>query len=277
VGWYYSLSPSNKFKFERTNLTYGTTKEFEILVPAITHNYFYDDDDGGTGLDPQTSYKYRVAAYHPEFPGYTPWSDPATGTTFDTPFEPTFEASLSVDSEEWQGRCLVQQVTGLAKGGRQLRITVRASSVSSSFVDRLFISKPDPTRGPYASASDLIEVHPKFEVRANRALTLPAIRYTVDEHQPLLIAVDFSTSPPAAPSGIRYTDVRRLPVFDVLFRRVGLSLWRGLPNWLGFWRRGFGPQGRAYWTVGAEAALKDRSPNYIQEDRIYFIEKIDVR
>jgi hypothetical protein len=50
LSWYYSLSPSNKFKFERTNLTYGTTTEFEIAVPAITHNYTFDDDDSGIGL-----------------------------------------------------------------------------------------------------------------------------------------------------------------------------------------------------------------------------------
>jgi hypothetical protein len=46
-------------------------------------------------------------------------------------------------------------------------------------------------------------------VPANRTLTLPAIRYTLDERQPLLIAIDFSNS---APSGVKYINVRRLPV-----------------------------------------------------------------
>ncbi len=268
LSWYYSLSPSNKFKFERTNLTYLTTKEFEISVPAITHDYTFDDDDGGVGLDPQTSYKYRVAAYHPEFPGYTPWSDPATGATLDAPFEPAFEASLGLDSEGWQGRCLVQQITGLARGGRQLRLVLRASSVNPAYVDRLWISKPDAAGDPYDSAGDLVEVHPKLIVPANRTLTLPAIRYTLDEHQPLLIAIDFSNG---APSGVKYINVRRLPVFDVMLRRFGSS-----PRFA-FWRGGFGPQGRAYWTAGAQASLRDRGPNYIQENRIYLIEKIEVR
>jgi hypothetical protein len=271
LSWYYSLSPSNKSKFERTNLTYLTTKAFEITVPAITHNYTFDDEDGGVGLDPQTSYKYRVAAYHPELPGYTPWSDPATGATLDAPFEPALDASLGLDSEGWQGRCLVQQITGLARGGRQLRLGLRASSANPAYVDRLWISKPAPTGDPYDSADDLVEVYPKLIVPANRTLTLPAIRYTLDANQALLIAVDFSTSPPAPPSGLRYTNVRRVPVFDVMLRRFGSS-----PRFA-FWRGGFSPQGRAYWTAGAQASLRDRDPNYIQENRIYLIEKIDVR
>jgi hypothetical protein len=271
--WYYSLSPSNKFKFERTNLTYGTTTELEIAVPAITNNYTFDDDDSGFGLDPQSSYSYRVAAYHPEFPGYTPWSSPATGATLDAPFEPAVQAALGLDSQGWQGRCLVQRISGFSKGGRQLRLVVRASSSRPAYVDRLLISKVDPNGDPYDAAGDLVEVAPKFEVPANRSVTLPAIRYTLDPTQPLLIAIDFSSSPPAAPSGVSYMNVFRLPVFDVMLRMLGMS------NRIAFLRRrfGFGPLGRAYWIQGAQAALRDRGPGFTQEDRIYFIEKIEVR
>jgi hypothetical protein len=271
--WYYSLSPSNKFKFERTNLTYGTKTEFEIAVPAITHNYTFDDDDGGIGLDPQTSYSYRVAAYHPEFPGYTPWSSPATGTTFDAPFEPAVQASLGLDSQGWQGRCLVQRISGFSKGGRQLRVVVRASSTKPAYVDRLFISRVAPSGDPYDSASDLVEVAPKFQVDAGRSLTLSAIRYTLDPNQPLLIAVDFSPSPPAAPSGVSYMDVFRIPVLDAILRMLGMS------NLMAPLRRrfGFGPLGRAYWAPGAQASLADRGPGFTQEERIYFVERVEVR
>jgi hypothetical protein len=37
------------------------------------------------------------------------------------------------------------------------------------------------------------------------------------------------------------------------------------------------PVGRAYWHVGEEAALKLRSANYDWDNRIYLIEKIEVR
>lgn len=273
LSWSYALSPA-AFRFERTNLTTQTTTEFEFSIPVVIQNYTFDDDDNGAGLDPQTSYRYRVAGYHSELYAYTPWSAPATGTTLDAPFEPTFKASLGLNAPGWQGRCLVQQLTELTKGGgRELRITVRASSASPAYVDGLFVSKPNPAGDPYDSASDLMEVHPKFEVPANGTLTLPAIRYVVDLHQPLLIAVDFSRSPPAPPSGIAYTNVWRLPVFDVMLRRSGLS--RRLGGWRG--RFGFGPLGRAYWTTGAQAALRDRGPSFTQEDRIYFIERVEVR
>jgi hypothetical protein len=55
LSWYYSLSPSNKFKFERTNLTYLTTKEFEVIVPAITHNYTFDVTTAASASILQTS------------------------------------------------------------------------------------------------------------------------------------------------------------------------------------------------------------------------------
>jgi hypothetical protein len=35
--------------------------------------------------------------------------------------------------------------------------------------------------------------------------------------------------------------------------------------------------GAAYWHVGAEAALRDRTANWTKQNRIYLIEKIEVR
>jgi hypothetical protein len=289
--WYYRREDISRYAFERTNLTFLTTEQFEVTSPTPVANppgyqggrtWAFDD----TGLDPQTSYRYRLrGAVHP--PGdpevvgvYGDPNDQAnilTATTINTPFEPAFQASLNLDSGGWEGYCLVQRITGFSRTGSQLRITVRASSDTPSYVDRLFISKPDPAGGPYDSASDLMEVHPKFEVKANRTLTLPAVRYTLHEHEPLLIALDFSSSPPAPPSGVKYQDVVPLPFLDVVSRWFGTRRGFGLRRSFGWWRRGFGPQGRAYWTAGAEAAVRNRSPNYTEEDRIYFIDKIEVR
>jgi hypothetical protein len=116
-------------------------------------------------------------------------------------------------------------------------------------------------------------VAPKFQVDAGRSLTLSAIRYALDPNQPLLIAVDFSSSPPAGPSGVTYMDVFRIPVFDAILRLLGM------PRLIASLRRrfGFGPLGRAYWVPGAQASLTDRGPGFTQEERIYFVERIEVR
>ena len=97
------------------------------------------------------------------------------------------------------------------------------------------------------------EVSPKFDVPSGQALTLPWVPYTLDAEQPLLIAVDFKSPP--WPSAIRYRPVKT-----------------------------FGPGGKpivpvgvAYWFAGEKAALRNRGANDGSANRIYFIEKIEVR
>jgi hypothetical protein len=265
LSWRYNYYPLGKFSFQRKNLTLKTTAQFDVHVdppntPPSAQHYTFDDIGGGTiltRLDPQTSYEYRVAALVE--PGlFSPLSDPVIGTTPNTPFEPTFEALLLNDEGGWEGYCLVQRIGRLKQSGTQVQLTLRASSVSAAFIDRIYISQPDPAGdNPYDSADDLIEVNPKFEIPAGQALTLPWVRYILDVGQPLLIAVDFSTSPPAPPSGIRWRPAK---------------MHGGPPGQPVFFSAGVG-----YWRAGAEAALRNRSANYVPEDRIYLIEKIAVR
>jgi hypothetical protein len=268
LSWHYNDYPwRDQFHFQRKNLTSQTTAEFDAdIVRSHTGHYTFDDIGGGTvltRLDPQTSYEYRVAAYVAVWNAgeiLGPFSDPVTGTTPNTPFQPTFEASLLNDEGGWQGYCLVQRIEGgrLLQSGTQVQLTLRASSVSAAYIDRIYISKPDPAgNNPYDSADDLIEVNPKFEIPAGQAVTLPWVRYILDVGHPLLIAVDFQSSPPAPPSGIRWRPAK---------------MHGGRPGHPVSFSAGVG-----YWRKGAEAALRNRSANYVPEDRIYLIEKIAVR
>ena len=76
-----------------------------------------------------------------------------------------------------------------------------------------------------------------------RDVTLTGIDYKLDNGQPLLIAVDFATSPP---SGVAYIET--------------------VPE-----------EVTAYWKHGvAEAGQSSRSDDYQEEPRIYLIEKIEV-
>ena len=215
-----------------------------------------------TELDPQTSYRYRVGAIHP--PGDPEWSgvygDPneqITATTLNTQFGPTFENTLRYDEEAWEGWCLVQRIEphGLSRTGKQVVLTLRASSANQygAFIERVYISKADPAGYPYTPAGDLAEVNPKFDIPAGQTVTLPPVRYKLDKEQPLLIAFDFKIPP--WPSGIAYRPVKS---FGPLGRPIV-------------------PVGVAYWYEGEEAARSDRSANYGSANRIYLIEKIEVR
>jgi hypothetical protein len=121
LSWHYNDYPwRDQFHFQRKNLTSQTTAEFDAdIVRSHTGHYTFDDIGGGTvltRLDPQTSYEYRVAAYVAVWNAgeiLGPFSDPVTGTTPNTPFQPTFEASLLNDEGGWQGYCLVQRIEGV--------------------------------------------------------------------------------------------------------------------------------------------------------------------
>jgi hypothetical protein len=258
--WWYPRE-ATKYTFERTNLTTLITEPFEVTSPTphpdSSEAWMFDDSD----RDPQTSYRYRVCAVHESgvHSGNTLCSeDTITATTIDTPFRPTFENTLRYNEEGWEGWCLVQRIEphGLSRKGKQVVLTLRASSANQygAFIERVYISKADPAGYPYTPADDLTEVNPKFDIPAGQAVTLPAVRYKLDKDQPLLIAVDFKVPP--WPSGIAYRPVK-----------FG-------PGPLG---RPIVPVGVAYWYEGEEAARRDRSANYGWANRIYLIEKIEVR
>jgi len=240
--WTFADPAAATFEFEREKIPDRATEIFEASTSP------FDD----TGLEPATSYRYRVRAVFSD--GETSgWSSPVTGTTLS--FEPTFSETLIADEAGWEGYTLVQRIEAarLSRSGTQVKLTLRASSVSDASIDRIYLSQPDPTGDPYDSAADLIKVHDTDDgssaivVPANTAVTLPAtipaVNYNLDEGRPLLIAVDFSGAPP---SGISYRDA------VLAEEAVG------------------------YWHAGAEAAVRDRAPAYTPEARIYLVEKIEV-
>ena len=255
--WFVGVGEPAKYVFGRTNLTTLITESFEVTSPTRVGSEAWMFDD--TDLDPQTSYRYRVAAVYegPNTFGTLRSEDTITATTIDTPWGPTFENTLRYNEEGWEGWCLVQRIEphGLSRRGKQVVLTLRASSANQygAFIERIYISKADSAGYPYTPADDLKEVNPKFDIPAGQAVTLPAVRYTLDKEQPLLIAVDFKTPP--WPSGIAYRPVKS-------WGPLGQPIL---------------PVGVAYWYQGEEAARRDRSANYGSANRIYLIEKIEVR
>jgi hypothetical protein len=239
--WKWSDYPSapTKFQFERTNPD-STTTPFEILNPPASP---YDD----TGLAPATSYQYRVRSVYSDG-STTNWSARVTGTTLQ--FEPTFAEVLTRDSSGWQGYTLVQRIEAvrLFRSGTQVQITVQASSVSDTSIDRVYISQANPTGKPYDSFSDLTAVYDSstqpFVVPKMNSRPLPVVTYSLDHTQPLLVAVDFS--PPPAASGIKYTGP--VPATEAV----------------------------AYYHLGAEAKLNVRSVNYVSTSNIDLITVIAV-
>ena len=169
----------------------------------------------------------------------------------------TFSETLNADDAlNWQGYCLVQRIEAvrLSKSASQIKVTLRA--VSNAYIDRVYISRADPAGDPYDSAADLMAVWTTpFVIPANKAVTLPdpslippnvfslaEIHYDLDEGQPLLIAVDFSATPP---SRIRCNKAVT-------------------PD-----------QACAYFKIGAEAAKANRA-SYSPYQGVYLIEKIEV-
>jgi hypothetical protein len=254
VTFHYVIEEISTFRFRRRNLTLGTTKEIDFVVNPGSYTHMFNDN----GLDPATSYTYQVAAVHPpDFPvlaGYVYWNTsqiPVTATTLDTAGDLWFETTLLYDSAGWEGRCLVQRIEPrvLSQGGTQFQLTLRASSSApyGAFIDRVTIGRWTVGAGkPYDSADVPREVAPKFDIRGGESLTLPWVPFKLPAQDPLLVAVDFKYPP--WPSAIRYRPVKPL-------LRVGT----------------------AYWRAGAEAALSPRSENYQAENRIYLIERIQVR
>ena len=168
----------------------------------------------------------------------------------------TFSETLNADGTGWEGYCLVQRIEAvrLSRSGKRVRLTLRASSTSDAYIDRIYISRPAPAGDPYDSAADLTQVNflvtlppGALVIPAGQSVTLPLgpsqdITYNLDEGQPLLIAVDFSAT---HPSGIKCT--------------------KAVPT----------EQACAYYKSGAEAAKPDRS-GFTQLPGIYLIEKIEI-
>lgn len=207
VTWRYSGSGATGFEVERTKLPEEVRDTFPVAGSDIRA---VDDDDEGVGLKGETIYRYRVRAVLADGEGGA-WSEPVEGSTL--PFQTTFswtadEQAAARDSSGWQGYCLVQRIepARLSLSGEQVRITLRASSVGNAVIDRVTISRADPTPGadPYDSGVDLTELASAlFVVQANGVRTLEPINYVLDAGQPLLIAIDFN---PASTSEVKGVD-----------------------------------------------------------------------
>lgn len=62
-------------------------------------------------------------------------------------FFETFSETLNADDPGWEGYCLVQRIEAvrLSRSGTRVKLTLRASSVSKAYIDRIYISRPNPT------------------------------------------------------------------------------------------------------------------------------------
>jgi hypothetical protein len=181
----------------------------------------------------------------------------------------TFSETLGNNEADWEGCCLVQRIepVRLSRSGSSVRLTFRASSLNvngDAYIDRISISQADPDAGSvpgkekYDSAPDLVLVDMltmlapldgsppgPMVIPAGNTQTLYIDVYNLAAWQPLLIAVDFSYTPPSA---VKCT------------KNVPLD------------------QACAYYSKGAWAAKPDRSAltQWTQWPGIYLIEKIEV-
>jgi hypothetical protein len=227
--WHSDGAPQ-KYQFERTDPD-GNIVNFDAPSPAVA----FDD----TGLEPATSYRYRVREILANGDA-NDWSAPVTGTTL--PFTSTYAKTLTVPSAPWEGYTLVQRIEAAQLGptGPHVRITVQASSASDTSIDRVYISQHDSAGKPYDSAADLTAVYDStanqqqpFIVPAGTTKSLPIVAYTINKFQALLIAIDFSAAP-----GSGAEQAPSVPISEAT------SYFLPPP--------------------AGEAALRTRSPNYLQ-------------
>lgn len=257
--WTWGGPPAARFKFERLKVGNLTPVPFEATTSP------FDDNDENKGLVPATNYLYRVQAVFSD--GDTsPWSADTPnvlGTT--RALQNTFQAPTPVpgteppweDSSGWEGYSLVLRIEAarLSTSGAWVRLTIRGSPIDNNYarIKTISISRADPVVGmdPYDSADDPVLIASDILLAPKQKLHIPdvnrpAINYSLDHDQHLLIAVDFD--------GVTASSIGSLPV---------------PPDWLG--------TVVAYWNQLPNAAmLKDRPTGYTPDDYIFLIEEIEV-
>jgi hypothetical protein len=251
------------FHFVRTNPD-GTETPFD--ANPSTSPFATDD----MSLQPATTYGYRVQAVlndgsSTDFSPAPPAPPlPATTLPFTNTFHQTLTGPGTDNGIDWQGLTLVQRIDPgrlSTSGTQQVILTLVAGSDVSAAIDRIYISRPDPTAAmtdPLTYQPDAADLKPvatsPFPVPPSGhdadhpvVLTLSPANYALDHTKALLIAVDFTAPPGATESWIRFANVN--------------------PG-----------EGTAYYIQGAEASNMTRSANYNRIDnRIYFIANIDVK
>jgi hypothetical protein len=227
-----------RFEVERTKMGNPPDPPFDAAGSP------FDD----RGLDEGTEYNYRVRAI---LTGSDPtdWSNPVKETT--RMYTNTFEAALTSSEAGWGGYTLVQRIEAvrLTTDGTQVRITLRAGA-GEAHIDRVYISQPAAVGDPYDSGADLTAINAtQIVVPANTNVVLGPIAYALDQAKPLLIAIDFAPSP-AADSVIAF-ETSGANDASAYFQDFSAA-------------------------PPPQAALADREPGYLNESRIYLVEKIEV-
>ena len=227
-------------------------------IGTVAGNSFSDTGADIGGLSGGTTYEYQVSATvvdgfedSVEQPVNSAPSAIASATALG--FTTAFTATLTTDQPGTQAICLVQRLraalfpTNLT--GTQVRITLAGPSAGSITLNRILISRPDPTIGadPYDSGPDLTDLVPGGGVTtlaAGGSAILGPVNYVFDSSQDLLIAFDISGT--QGPFNLRNTSP--LPGADQ-FGQFGL----------------------------AEAGTPNRTTGYgVAQNILYFIEKIEV-
>jgi hypothetical protein len=230
VEWTFDFDTPTKFQLERD----GT-----IAADLDGAARMFDDD---SGLAEGSEHSYRVRAFFGD--DWTDWSPAVPGKTLT--FLPTFSAALGEDEPNWADYCLVQRIepVRLSRSGPQVRITIQSSSTADLTIDSIFISQVAAGGDDYDSDVDLTQVASAVTVPANTSLVLPPLRYALDHTQPLLVAVDFSSTPGSG-------NVRRARLLS-------------------------GSEARTFYKVVRESGVNDRQADYTPVDAITLVEKIEV-
>lgn len=181
--------------------------------PDPTYNFFTTlNEIDDTELLSDTLYRYRARYTNPQ----SPWSPPKEVTTLAL-VDALNIGELNLEEGGWQGHCLVQRFEPnvLLRSGGLVSITLRVPPLGLS-IDRIYISAADLSPGvdAYDSVDYRAAIHeivfkpalvvPPSPLVLTRTLILPAISYALDRTKPLLIAVDFSSTPE---SGLMYREV----------------------------------------------------------------------
>lgn len=255
LSWTNASTVATEFTLDRRALPGGTITP--ILLPDPTSTSFSDSER--TGLVDGTTYEYRVFAtvngvensvgqVVSSLPAVQTATTPVPNVAFAAP-PGTFTSDQA--SAAGEGICQVQRFgpTVLVSNvtGTEVRLTLRGANAGSLTLDRVFISRPDPTIGadPYDSGPDLTDLAPGAgtTVPAGGTATVGPVSYNFDSSQDVLVAVDVS---------------RTLGQGNLRF---------GALNGTDTYAR----------TATAEAGVQDRGPNYITAtNNLFLIEKIEV-
>ena len=245
VEWTYDKD-TNAFEIERSH-----TGEDTISIVHMRESPLYFPvgptafEDAGP-LRAGTTYTYRVRVLNRDDEEWSGWSAAVDGTTLIQTFPPSGQSTdLPNDSAGWGHTSLVQRIEAsqLAHSGTDVKITLVGPQVGEVAISGMSISQPDPQKpDPYDSAGDLTRILPPAGAFTASGRAFVGVDYTLDNSKPLLIVFDFDSSPVSIP-----------------YRNVA-------------------PQdATGYRAVAGDSYRLDRQPGYVGQNRVYLIQKIEVK